>query len=89
MAAFANAKVIASESAFSIMTSHATLAASARVMIQRLWLGHLLPLRHTRTNLVTSITSYLAMLSMTEADPKRAGKFRCPGITAELMAGTA
>jgi hypothetical protein len=85
----ADSKVIAPKSAFPIMTSQAALAASLGVMIQRLWLRHLSPLRHTGTNLMTPVTSYLVMLSMTEADPKRLGELRCPGITAELMAGTA
>ena len=89
MTARANAKVIAPKRAFPVMTSQATLPASAGVMIQRLWLGHLPPLRHAGTDLMTLPASYFAMLAMTEADPKRPGELRCPGITAELMAGTA
>ena len=71
------------------MTSQATLAASGGVMIQRLWLGHLSPLRHAGKDLMTLSASYLVMLSMTETDPKRPGELRGSGITAELMAGTA
>jgi hypothetical protein len=82
-------KVITSKRAFPIMTSQATLAASGGVMIQRLGLGHLSPLRHAGKDLMALSASYLVMLSMTEADPKRPGELRCPGITTELMAGTA
>ena len=89
MAAFANAKVIAPKRAFPIMTSQAALAASRGVMVQRLWLSHLSPLRHAGKDLMTLSASYLVVLSMTEADPKRPGELRCPGITTELMAGTA
>ena len=71
------------------MTSQATLAASGGVMIQRLGLGHLSPLRHAGKDLMALSASYLVMLSMTEADPKRPGELRSPGITAELMTGTA
>jgi hypothetical protein len=83
--AFTDAKVITSKRAFPIVTTQAALAASRGVMIQRLWLGHLLSLRHTGTNLVTLSASYLVMLSMTEPDPKRPGELRRPGITAKLM----
>jgi hypothetical protein len=47
-------------------------------MIQRLGRGHLSPLRHTATNLMTPVTSYPVMFSMTEADPKRLGELRRP-----------
>jgi hypothetical protein len=85
MAAFANTKVITPKSAFPIMTSQTTLAASGGVMIQRLGLGHLSSLRHAGKDLMTLCASYLVMLSMTEADPKGPGKLRRPGITAKLM----
>ena len=71
------------------MTSQATLAASRGMMIQRLGLSHLSPLGHAGKDLMALSASYLVMLSMTEADPKRPGELRRPGITTELMAGTA
>jgi hypothetical protein len=89
MAAFADAKVIAPKRPFPIMTSQAAFAASGGVMIQCLWLGHLSPLRHAGKDLMTLSASYVVMLSMIEADPKRPGELRCPGITAELMTRTA
>jgi hypothetical protein len=85
MAAFANTKVITPKRAFPIMTSQTTFAASGGVMIQRLWLGHLSPLRHAGNDLMTLSASYLIMLSMTEADPEGPGELRRPGITAKLM----
>lgn len=78
MTALADRKVIAPKRAGPVMTSHAAPAASAGVMIQRLGRGHLSPLRHTATNLMTPVTSYLVMFSMTEADPKRLGELRRP-----------
>jgi len=81
----ADSKVITPKRAFPIMTSQATLAASGGVMIQRLRLGHLSPLRHARKDLMTLSASHFVMLSMTEADPKRPGELRRPGITAKLM----
>jgi hypothetical protein len=85
MTALADSKVIAPKRAFPIMTSQATLAASRGMMIQRLWLGHLSPLRHAGKDLMTLSASYFVMLSMAEADPKRPGELRRPGITSELM----
>ena len=89
MTAFANAKVITPKRPLSIMATQATFAAPRGVMIQRLWLGHLSSLRHAGNDLMTLSASYLFMLSMTEANPKRLGELRRPGITAQLMAGTA
>jgi len=87
--ALADTKVIAAKGAFPIVTSQATLAASRGMMIQRLGLSHLSPLGHAGKDLMALSASYLVMLSMTEADSKRPGEFRCPGITAELVTGTA
>jgi len=89
VAAFANAKVITPKRPLSIMATQATFAAPRGVMIQRLWLGHLSSLRHAGNDLMALSASYLVMLSMTEADSKGPGEFRCPGITAELVTGTA
>jgi hypothetical protein len=89
MTALADSKVIAPKRAFPIMTSQAALPASCGVMIQRLWLGHLSPLRPAGKDLMTFSASYFVVLSMTEADPKRLGELRRPGITAKLMTGTA
>ena len=89
MTARADGKVITAKRAFPIMTSQATLAASRGMMIQRLGLSHLSPLGHAGKDLMALSASYLVMLSMTEADPKRPGELRRPGITAQLMTGTA
>ena len=89
MTALADTKVIAAKGAFPIVTGQATLAASRGMMIQRLGLSHLSPLGHAGKDLMALSASYLVMLSMTEADPKRPGELRRPGITTELMAGTA
>ena len=86
MTARADGKVITSKRAFPIMTSQAAFAASRGVMIQRLGLSHLSPLGHAGKDLMALSASYLVMLSMTEADPKRPGELRRPGITAKLMA---
>ena len=85
MTARADRKVIAPKRAFPIMTSQATLAAPRGVMIQRLGLGHLSPLRHAGKDLMTLSARYLIVLSMTKADPEGPGELRRPGITAKLM----
>jgi len=70
MTTLADSKIVAAESALSVMTSHATLAAPGGVMIKRLRLSHLPALRHAGANLVTFAAGDLLMLLMTKTNAK-------------------
>ena len=82
MAPLTDREIITSERALAVMTSHATLSPPRRVMIEWLWRGYLLSLRHAGAHLVTLIARYLLMLRMIEADPKRRRNFRRARVTA-------
>ncbi len=85
MAALANRKIIPAERALAVVTRHATQRPTRRVMIERLRRGDLPPLRHAGPDLMAFIAGYLLMFHVAEADSECGRKFRCAGITAELM----
>jgi hypothetical protein len=68
VAAFTNCEIIAAERALAIMTSHATLGPTRRVMVERFRRRYLPALRHPCAHLMTFIASQLLMLRMVEAD---------------------
>jgi len=89
MTTLAGSKVVPAEGALAIMTSHATLAATAGVMIERLGLSHLPALRHAGANLVTFVAGSLLMFLMTKTNAKGLRILRRSCIAAQLMAGAA
>jgi len=89
MTAFTNCEVIAAKRPLSIVTRHATLPRSGCVMIERLRLSHLAPLRHIRSNLMTLVARFLLMLGVTKTDSKSLRKSRGARVAAELMTSAA
>lgn len=87
--ALARRKIVTAKCAFTVMTCHATLAATGCVMIQRFGCGDLPTLRHSRSYLMTFIAIYLLMLCMAKADAECLRKCRSPRIAAQRMTGTA
>jgi hypothetical protein len=77
MAALTNGKVIAAKSAFTVMTCQATLPATRGVMIERFRRGNLSALGHTRSHLMTFITSDLLMLRVIKPYSKTPRKGWC------------
>jgi len=88
MAPSADSEVVSSERSFTIVTSHTTLAASGRMMIQRLRCGYLPALWHSGSHLMAFIAGHLLVFRMTEADTVRLRENRCSRIAAELMTRT-
>jgi hypothetical protein len=68
MAPFTDRKIIATERPLAIVTSHATLRPSRRVMIERFRRGDLPALWHASAHLMTFVASNLLVLRMVEAD---------------------
>jgi hypothetical protein len=68
MAPFTTRKVVAAKRALPVVTRHATLAASRRVMVERLRRGDLSPLRLAGSDVMTFVTRDLVVLSMTKTD---------------------
>jgi len=83
---FANREVITAKSPLAVMTGHATLAATGRMVIQRLGCRDLPSLRHPGAHLMTfiAIDSRL-MLGVTEAESERRHVLRRSGVTTQLM----
>ena len=86
MAALANGKIIAAECTLAVMTSHATLSASGRMMVKRLRRSNLPALWLTGPDLVTLSTGFFLMFSVTESNTKSLCGLRCPIIATQLMA---
>ena len=89
MASLTNSEVFAAECPLAVMTSHATLAAAGRMMIQRFGRTDLSSLRHACFHLMTLVAGYLQMFRVTETDAKGRHEFRRPRIAAQLMTGAA
>src|SRR5437763_3203652 len=89
MASLTNGEVFAAECPLAVMTSHATLPATSRMMIQRLGRTYLPSLRHACFHLMTLVASNFQMFRVTETDPKRRHEFRRPRIATQLMSGAA
>jgi len=89
VASFTNRKIFAAESTFAVVTSHATLAPSRSMMVERLGCSHLSSLRQSRPYLVAFVAGNFLMLCMIEADAKRRHKFRRSRIASQLMTSTA
>jgi hypothetical protein len=87
--ALTNRKIIAAKRTLSVVTSHATLAATRGVMIERLRRGDLSSLRHSCSDLMTLSTDEFLVFCMIEADAKSLREFRRARITTQLMTGTA
>jgi hypothetical protein len=69
--ALADREVIIAKGALAVMTGHATLAATARMMIQGFGCRDLLPLRQAGAHLMTFIAiDFRLMFVVTEADPE-------------------
>jgi hypothetical protein len=62
MTALAGSKVVTPKRALAIMTSHATLATTGRMVMQWLRRCDLSSLRHSRSYLMTLIATYFLML---------------------------
>ncbi len=86
---FAGSEVFASERALAVVTSHAALAASGRVMIERFGSRHLSALRLARADLMTFVTENFRVLRMTKANAKRRHHFRRARVATQLVTGSA
>jgi hypothetical protein len=62
VAAFAHGKVVAAKSALAVVARHAAGAATARVMVEWCGRGHLSPLWHSGSHLVTFIATDFQVL---------------------------
>ena len=89
MTTFACGEVLAAEGAFAIMTSHAALRFSSRVMIERLGSCHLPALRLASADLMTFVASNLLVLCVIEADAEGRHHLRRARVTTQLMTGAA
>ncbi len=67
------------------MTGQATLSATGGVVIERLGISNLSPLRHSGAHLMTFVASHLAVLCVTETDAKRLHELRRARVAAELV----
>ena len=85
MATLTNSEIITAERALAVMASHATLPATCRVMVERFRRSDLSSLRHSRSDLVAFVASYLLMLEMIKAHAECLSEYRSPRITTQLM----
>jgi hypothetical protein len=85
VATLADGEVVAAKRALPVVASQAALSATGRMMVKRLRRRNLFSLRHSRPDLVTFGARYLLMFRMIKADSERLGRFRRPGITAQLV----
>jgi hypothetical protein len=86
VAPFANCEVVTAKCTLAVMTGHATLAATGRMVIQRFGCRHLLPLRPAGAHLMTFIAiDFGLMFGVTEADSECRHVLRSPRVTTELM----
>jgi hypothetical protein len=83
---FASREVITAKCPFAVMTAHAALAATGRMVIQRFGGGDLPPLRHAGAHLMTFIAIDLRLMQgVTEADPECRHILRRASVTTQLM----
>jgi len=82
VATFTDCKIIAAESALTIMATHATLSAGPGVMVQRRRRSYLPSLRHSCSDLVALVTSDFLMARMIEAYTESWRKFRSASVAA-------
>jgi hypothetical protein len=68
VAPFTTREIVTAERALTVVTSHATLAPSRRVMVERLGRGDLSPLRLACTHIVTFVACHLFVLRVTKTD---------------------
>lgn len=85
VAALTCREVIAAKRALAVVTSHATLATSSRMMVERFRRCHLPPLRLTSADIVTFVTVHLFMLCVAETDAERRHHRRGARIAPKLM----
>jgi len=89
VAPFTNREIVVAKRALAVMTSHATLSPSRRVMIERFRRGNLSALRQAGPDLMTFIAGDLLMLCMTKANTERRRELGRPRISAQLMTSAA
>jgi hypothetical protein len=89
MAALARGEIISTKRALSIVTRHATLRSSGGMMVQRLGLSDLSPLRHSGPYLMAFVARQFLVLAMTETDTECLGRLRRARVTTQLMTGAA